>query len=102
MVCLRSSVLTRFVVIGLLLWAATDLAFPQLCAEDSEIAAQASDLGSSGSSAQPDDCFCCCHHVVPGIVFALAVVVEMADQVVQPPGFPLRVVRAVFHPPLSI
>ncbi len=103
MVRLRSSVLSRFVVIVMLLWAATDLAFPQLCAEDTRVTTLAQARSGGDASPQPDDCFCCCHHVVPvsiSVSAALVGVMDLSDD--QPVGFPLGMVSAVFHPPLSL
>ena len=103
MVRLRSSALSRFVVIVMLLWAATDLAFPQLCAADSRVATLAQARSGGDASPQPDDCFCCCHHVVPVSISVSAVLVGVMDlSDAQPAGFPLGIVRAVFHPPLNL
>lgn len=102
MLRLRSGVLPRLVVFALLLWAATDLAFPQLCAEDSVIAS--SQGGAADRAAdQADDCFCCCHHVVPVTISFTAVpagVIDLANA--RPSDSLLGTARPVFHPPLSV
>ena len=101
MLRLRSGLLTRFVVVALLSWAATDLAFPGLCAEDSPVAQ--SQGSASGPSAQQDDCFCCCQHVVPVVLHVSTVQMGSVDLPdAQPPRFPVGIVRHVFHPPLAL
>ena len=102
MLRLRSHFVVRLAALALLFWAATDLALPQLCAEDSPEAQTQS--GSAGdASARQDDCFCCCHHVVPVILHPVAVLAERIDCPDDlAAGAPNGTVRAVFHPPLGI
>ena len=102
MLRLRSGLLTRLVVVALLSWAATDLVFPELCAEDSALAAQ-SQGSANDASARQDDCFCCCQHVVPVILQVSTVhlgSIDLPDA--QPPVFPVGIVRHIFHPPLAL
>ena len=102
MLRLRASLFTRLVVVALLFWAGADLAFPQLCAEDSA-AAQTQSGPASDASPRQDDCFCCCHHVVPVILDSPTVLVECIDPPdAQAAGAPIGMVRAVFHPPLEL
>ena len=102
MVRLRSGVLPRLVVFALLLWAAADLTFPQLCAEDSMTASSAQS-GTDRAADQGDDCFCCCHHVVPASISFTSVLVGLIDLAnAQPPDSLLGTARTVFHPPLSL
>ena len=103
MLRLRASLLTRLVVAALLFWAATDLAFPQLCAEDSPVSAQTRNSSAGDASAQQDDCFCCCQHVVPVTVSFSAALVGLTELFdAQPPASPLGIARPIFHPPLSL
>ena len=102
MLRLRSHVVVRLAALVLLLWAATDLAFPRLCAEDSP-APQTQSGSANDASARQDDCFCCCHHVVPVILHPATVLVERIDPPdAQGEGSPTGMIRAVFHPPLGI
>lgn len=99
---LRSAVLTRLVAVALLLWAATDLALPQLCSEDSSATSQSAQ-GSSTDSSRPDDCFCCCHHIFPvNVHFAIVLVRTVDLPVVQPVSSLHGIVRTVFRPPVTI
>ena len=99
---LRGSVLARLVVVGLLAWAATDLAVPRLCAEDFG-ATQTSRGPTNDAQNRQDDCFCCCHHVVPAAfhvstVLIISIDLPDAERVNSPVGVP----RSLFHPPLSL
>ena len=103
MVVPRFGVLMRIVTIGLLLWAATDLAFPGLCAEDAGITSQAGSSPADRGSSQQDDCFCCCHHVVPtnfDLVTAFLFSIDVPDT--QATGLSPGIPRAFFHPPLAL
>ena len=98
----RRSLLARLVVVGLLAWAVTDLTVPRLCAEDSATT-QTSNGPTSGSQSHQDDCFCCCHHLVPAAVDVSTVLIISIDppdlaRVNSPDGVP----RSLFHPPLSL
>ena len=98
----RFGILTRLVAIALLLWAATDLAFPRLCAEDSAVTMQSSSATESGST-QQDDCFCCCHHVVPVSVDLTTSCLFFVDVLnTSVVGLPLDIPRPLFHPPLFL
>lgn len=71
----------------LLLFTAGDLAYPQMCTEDGDdnsgvlssshtATTIAADTGMPTPSSMPahvDDCFCCCGHVIAGVVFHIAV-----------------------------
>lgn len=99
---LRSGLLARLVVVCLLLWAAGDLAFPWLCAEDTGAAMQSASGPSSDSAPQKDDCFCCCYHVVPSSNDFPMVVTAVIDAPETPKARPsIGVPRVLFRPPLS-
>lgn len=92
----------RCVAILFLLYTAVDLAYPQICSEENfgEIAAsEISVFGASQSDvaasilsvsagkgsqrnlpqereSRDEDCFCCCAHIVPGIVFVSPIILE--------------------------
>jgi len=95
---IAKSPLARGIAILFLLYTGVDIAFPQFCSEKliSLAAANESSLSESNKSAavtredvstvsvredsqkngptdqksQDEDCFCCCAHVVPGMVYA--------------------------------
>jgi hypothetical protein len=64
----------------LLLFTAGDLAYPAMCGEDGGVTFTASQTVASvdaATSPDPlpthlDDCFCCCGHVIAGVVFHIA------------------------------
>lgn len=94
-----------------LLFAAADLAFPQLCAEENESlfavqkAAMFAHAGES-SDEQPhlpaaEDCFCCCSHIVSASMTsplnALAIV--SSPNVFPAPSVSAAPARHLFRPP---
>ena len=97
----------------LLLFTAGDLAYPQMCAEDgddnsvlsSSYAATtvAADTGTPAPSSAPahvDDCFCCCGHVIAGVIFHIAVPAFAETTRFQLAAHRLAIApRAAFHPP---
>ena len=102
MVKLRLSALARVVAVALLLWAASDLAFPSLCAEDS---GAMTNFGNGPAAPAPpqDDCFCCCHHLVPTRLDVPAGTVVCVDVPDAPRvSLSVGVPRALFHPPLPV
>ena len=92
----------------LLLFTAGDLAYPAMCGEDGDesmfAVAQTTTLSVApapdSAPAHVDDCFCCCGHVIAGVVFHVA-----DPSIVETTRFALTAHRvavappAAFHPP---
>lgn len=117
----------RFVAVFFLLFTAVDLTVPQFCSEETgglpiakaaqvfsktdfadELAAvSTSDSQGPVPSDQPsheEDCFCCCAHVVPGVVHCAAAIADMSShsQVSKDRLLPSPPLRGPFHPPRLI
>jgi len=94
--------MAQIIVIGLLTWAASDLLFPRLCAEDFAATTQSAGQADNGAR-QQDDCFCCCHHLVPAHPdVAMVVVLAVHAGAIATVNPLFGTARPVFHPPLSI
>ena len=103
----RSTV--RIVAVGLLLFAFTDLSFPQVCQEESGSllipSSGATSVTGAAREAAPDrapleDCFCCCSHVEtePFAAPHTAALVSASNKML-PPRIPSAPTRMLFHPP---
>lgn len=107
--------LVHVVAMLLLLWTATDLTSPSLCALDNEGASQttsgddlSAQAGSSPAGPRPalpphiDDCFCCSHCVdVPAMTRELHTsIVDLAHEPLVSRKFHNAGVR-LYHPPLA-
>jgi len=67
----------------LLLFTAADLAYPAMCSEDGSgstfsagqvpLSIAAPRESSDSSTAHVDDCFCCCGHVLAGVLFHISI-----------------------------
>lgn len=124
----RHGVLVRVIAIFFLLYTGADLASPQLCNEKlvnlSSIqvsvptieraigATRTMTLVASSDNSQPhrpsdqtpdkdDDCFCCCAHVLPGVIVANVVVFDLRTSsfVLEHSSVPSPPLRGTFRPP---
>ena len=116
----------RCVAILFLLYTAVDLAYPQICAEENlSVAASHVSVLSAGQSnftksirsfsaddgsqrnlpedkeQADEDCFCCCAHIVPGVVFVAPEVVEPKQVFAVPveSSIPQDEFEPPYHPP---
>ena len=102
----------RVIAVVFLLLAIADLAFPQICGEDSEplfpartaasAVVPASDAGEPQPAPMPvEDCFCCCSHIVAedsaSPLDQLAIVSGSGR--IAPSAVPVAPVQVLFHPP---
>jgi hypothetical protein len=81
--CSRHHWLFAAAAVFLLLFTAVDLAYPAMCGEDggySTFSASQTSLAFAGAAASSDsspahvdDCFCCCGHVIAGVLFHIAI-----------------------------
>ncbi|HYR28037.1 MAG TPA: hypothetical protein VEU30_06195 [Thermoanaerobaculia bacterium] len=100
------------IAVVFLLLAVADLAFPQICGEDSEPLFPARTAASAvipaddpgepePAPARAEDCFCCCSHIVaedsPSPLGQLAIVSGSGR--IAPPSVPIAPVQVLFHPP---
>jgi len=104
--------IVRVATIALLLLAFADLAFPQICGEESgplfPTRSATSDFAQAGESGEPhpgprraEDCFCCCSHIVAedarSPLDQLSLVSD-SDRTAAP-TVPTAPVRILFRPP---
>ncbi len=120
--------LVRGIAILFLLYTGVDLACPQICSEEQvSLAAANQTLVSDASSVDPnnqtilsasadetshrnqpgkqesqeEDCFCCCAHVVPGLVFVPPIIFQQKSAVAVQDESPTPRIEfeTPYHPP---
>lgn len=106
----RWRAVVRAVAVLILLMAAADMAFPQLCRENKASIPAASSSSAiltaqtdddSSDETQREDCFCCCSHVVSAQPQTLLTGLRITTTLLtgRAPGSPSVPVQSLFRPP---